>query len=98
MKTNLDHQRRLFVEIATRGSPSGASEALMSIVGDGDSPMFKAQAETWHREIRSTQKRFVLLDAASRADGHVQVNGRLRLAQECCGWLDELFAARASID
>jgi pimeloyl-ACP methyl ester carboxylesterase len=71
---------------------------FLSIVGGGDSPMFKAQAEAWHREIRSTHKRFVLLDAASGADGHVQVNGRLRLAQECCGWLDELFAARASND
>jgi hypothetical protein len=33
----------------------------------------------------------VRLEAASGADGHVQVNNRLRLAQECGAWMDEVF-------
>ncbi|MDM0104642.1 alpha/beta fold hydrolase [Variovorax sp. J22R24] len=65
---------------------------FLSILGAGDSPVFAAQAKAWHRDIRSTRKSFVLLDAATGADGHVQVNNRLRLAQECCGWLGEIFA------
>lgn len=55
--------------------------------------MFAAQAKAWDRDIRSTRKSFVLLDASTGADGHVQVNNRLRLAQECCGWLGEIFPA-----
>jgi hypothetical protein len=35
----------------------------------------------------------VCLDAATGADGHCQVNNRLRLAQEVAGWLGEVFAA-----
>jgi hypothetical protein len=35
----------------------------------------------------------VRLDAATGADGHCQVNNRLRLAQEACGWMDEIFSA-----
>jgi hypothetical protein len=46
----------------------------------------------WHREIRSARKSFVLLDAATGADGHCQVNNRLRLAQEACGWMNEIFS------
>lgn len=65
---------------------------FLSILGAGDSPVFAAQAKAWHRDIRSTRKSFVLLDASTGADGHVQVNNRLRLAQECCGWLGEIFA------
>jgi hypothetical protein len=64
---------------------------FLSILGGGDSPVFAAQAHAWHRDIRSARKDFVLLDAASGADGHVQVNNRLRLAQECSGWMDEIF-------
>lgn len=66
---------------------------FLSILGAGDSPVFAAQARKWHSEIRSTRKDFVLLDAASGADGHVQVNNRLRLAQEASGWLSEIFGA-----
>lgn len=66
---------------------------FLSIVGGGDSQVFAAQAREWHRDIRSERKSFVLLDAASGADGHVQVNNRLRLAQECSGWMDEVFAS-----
>jgi hypothetical protein len=66
---------------------------FLSILGGGDSPVFAEQAMRWHREIRSTCKAFVLLDAASGADGHCQANNRLRLAQEACGWMDEIFFA-----
>ena len=65
---------------------------FLSILGSGDSPVFAAQAHAWHDGIRSQTKRFVLLDAASGADGHVQVANRQRLAQECTAWMDEVFA------
>jgi len=73
--------------------PSRVTVPFLSILGAGDSPVFAAQARAWHREIRSPRKSFVLLDAATGADGHVQVNDRLRLAQETCGWMGEIFAA-----
>ncbi|MDM0025228.1 alpha/beta hydrolase family protein [Variovorax saccharolyticus] len=75
-----------------KADPSLVSLPFLSILGAGDSPVFAAQAKAWHRDIRSPRKSFVLLDAATGADGHVQVNNRLRLAQECCGWLGEIFA------
>lgn len=65
---------------------------FLSILGAGDSPVFASQAKAWHGQIRSERKSFVLLDASTGADGHVQVNNRLRLTQECCGWLGEIFA------
>jgi pimeloyl-ACP methyl ester carboxylesterase len=68
---------------------------FLSILGAGDSPVFAAQAQAWHRDIRSTRKSFVLLDASTGADGHVQVNNRLRLAQECSGWLRDIFSPQA---
>jgi esterase/lipase len=64
---------------------------FLSIVGVADSNVFLEQAQAWHRDIRSTRKDFVLLDRESGADGHVQANNRLRLVQECSGWLDETF-------
>ena len=64
---------------------------FLSIVGAADSNVFLEQAQAWHRDIRSTRKDFVLLDRESGADGHVQANNRLRLVQECSGWLDETF-------
>lgn len=73
--------------------PALVSVPFLSILGGGDSQVFAAQAHAWHRDIRSARKSFVLLDAASGADGHVQVNNRLRLAQECSGWMDDVFAA-----
>jgi alpha-beta hydrolase superfamily lysophospholipase len=72
--------------------PQRVTVPFLSILGEGDSQVFAAQAKAWHRDIRSTRKSFVLLDAASGADGHVQVNNRLRLAQEACGWMSEVFA------
>jgi len=72
--------------------PSRVTVPFLSILGGGDSPVFAAQAREWHQAIASTRKAFVLLDEASGADGHVQINNRLRLAQECCGWMDEIFA------
>ena len=75
-----------------KADPSRVSVPFLSILGSGDSPVFAAQARAWHETIRSTHKRFVLLDAASGADGHVQVANRLRLAQECTAWMDDVFA------
>ncbi len=78
---------------AMRADASCVTVPFLSLLGGGDSPVFAAQAHAWHEAIRSTRKRFVLLDAASGADGHVQVNNRLRLVQECTGWMDDVFAA-----
>lgn len=68
---------------------------FLSILGGGDSPAFASQARLWHEQIRSIRKDFVFLDAATGADGHCQVNARVRLVQEACGWMDEVFAAQA---
>ena len=76
---------------AMRSDPSRVSVPFLSVLGAGDSPVFARQAHAWHDAILSTRKRFVELDAASGADGHVQVNNRRRLAQECAGWMDEIF-------
>jgi pimeloyl-ACP methyl ester carboxylesterase len=73
--------------------PARVTVPFLSILGGGDSPVFAQQAIRWHREIRSARKSFVLLDAATGADAHCQANNRLRLAQESCGWMDEIFAA-----
>jgi hypothetical protein len=72
---------------------SRVTVSFLSIVGAGDSHVFLEQAKAWHRDIRSTRKDFVLLDRETGADGHVQANNRLRLVQECSGWLDETFSA-----
>ena len=72
-------------------NPEAVSMPFLSILGAGDSPVFARQAKQWHDSIASKRKSFVLLDAASGADGHVQVNNRLRLCQECVGWLDDIF-------
>jgi pimeloyl-ACP methyl ester carboxylesterase len=76
-----------------RADPARVTLPFLSILGGGDSPVFAAQARLWHEQIRSTHKDFVFLDAASGADGHCQVNARVRLVQEACGWMDEVFAA-----
>ncbi len=76
-----------------KADASKVTVPFLSILGAGDSPVFAAQARAWDRDIRSTRKSFVLLDAASGADGHVQVNNRLRLAQECAGWMGDVFSA-----
>jgi len=73
--------------------PKRVTVPFLSILGGGDSPVFAEQAVRWHEEIPSTRKSFVLLDAASGADGHCQVNNRLRLVQEASGWMDEIFSA-----
>jgi len=71
--------------------PSLVSVPFLSVVGTGDSPIFVAQAHEWHEAIGSRVKSFVTLDASTGADGHCQVNNRLRLAQEACGWLGEVM-------
>jgi pimeloyl-ACP methyl ester carboxylesterase len=73
--------------------PKRVTVPFLSILGGGDSPVFAEQAMHWHAEIPSTRKSFVLLDAASGADGHCQVNNRLRLVQEASGWMDDIFSA-----
>lgn len=82
-----------FIELSRPmvADPSAVTLPFLSILGAGDSPVFAAQAQAWHRDIPSQKKAFVRLDAASGADGHVQVNNRLRLAQECSGWMREVF-------
>jgi len=72
--------------------PKRVTIPFLSILGGGDSPVFAEQAVRWHAEIPSTRKSFVLLDAASGADGHCQVNNRLRLVQEASGWMDDIFS------
>jgi pimeloyl-ACP methyl ester carboxylesterase len=76
--------------------PKRVAVPFLSILGGGDSPVFARQATRWHAEILSTRKSFVLLDAASGADGHCQVNNRLRLVQEASGWMGEIFAASSA--
>lgn len=78
-----------------RADPGRVTLPFLSILGGGDSPVFAAQAREWHERIRSSRKEFVFLDAASGADGHCQVNARVRLVQETCGWMDEIFAAQS---
>lgn len=83
-----------------RWTPARADAArvtlpFLSVLGGGDSPLFAAQAREWHAQIRSERKQFVFLDAATGADGHCQVNARVRLVQEACGWMDEIFATAA---
>jgi pimeloyl-ACP methyl ester carboxylesterase len=78
--------------VLMRADPARVTVPFLSIIGTGDSPVFVKQAEIWHNEIRSERKALVRLDAETGADGHVQINGRLRLAQECCGWMGEIFA------
>ncbi|MEX3959425.1 alpha/beta hydrolase family protein [Trinickia sp. EG282A] len=82
---------------AARADPARVTLPFLSIVGLGDSPMFIAQARDWHERIASTKKDLVELDAATGADGHCQVNARLRLVQEVCGWIDELFQSREPV-
>jgi pimeloyl-ACP methyl ester carboxylesterase len=74
--------------------PSRVTLPFLSILGAGDSQVFARQAHEWHEKIPSSRKSFVLLDAATGADGHVQVNNRLRLCQECVGWMDGIFGRR----
>jgi pimeloyl-ACP methyl ester carboxylesterase len=69
--------------------PSRVTVPFLSIVGTGDSPIFVRQAGEWHASIPSARKTLVELDASTGADGHCQVNNRLRLAQEASGWLEE---------
>src|ERR1700722_4011769 len=76
--------------------PKRVTIPFLSILGGGDSPVFAEQAVRWHAEIPSPLKSFVQLDAATGADGHCQVNNRLRLVQEASGWMDDIFSAPAA--
>lgn len=72
--------------------PARVTVPFLSILGGGESKEFPTQARAWHAAIPSSRKALVVLDAATGADGHCQVNNRLRLVQETSGWLDEVFA------
>lgn len=78
-----------------RADPARVSVPFLSLLGGGESDLFAEQARTWHAAIASKHKSLIELPEQTGADGHVQVNNRLRLAQECCGWLDDLFAVDA---
>jgi len=78
-----------------RADPARVTLPFLSVLGGGDSPIFAAQARQWHAQIPSARKDLVFLDAASGADGHCQVNARVRFVQEACGWMDETFGLRA---
>ena len=75
--------------------PKRVTIPFLSILGGGDSPVFAEQAVRWHAEIPSIRKSLVFLDAASGADGHCQVNNRLRLVQEASGWMDAILSQRS---
>ena len=74
-----------------RATPEKVTLPFLSILGAGESETFTEQARTWHGSISSEIKTLIELPANTGADGHCQVNGRLRLAQECRGWLDMIF-------
>lgn len=73
--------------------PEAVTVPFLSVVGLGDSHVFTSQAFSWHNRLASYRKELVLLDAATGADAHCQVNSRLRLVQEACGWMDDIFAS-----
>ena len=71
--------------------PSIITVPFLTVAGGGESAMLIRQAHEWNDTIKSSRKDFVLLDAATGADGHVQANNRKRLAQEITGWLAEVM-------
>ncbi|MGE8186099.1 alpha/beta hydrolase [Pseudomonas sp. NPDC086278] len=75
-----------------QADPSRVTVPFLSLLGGAESDLFADQARAWHAGLSSPRKSLVELPADTGADGHCQVNNRLRLAQECCGWLDDLFA------
>lgn len=72
--------------------PTQVTVPFLSVLGGGDSPIFAGQARAWHAGLSSERKDLVFLDAATGADGHCQVNARIRFVQEASGWLDEVLA------
>jgi len=67
--------------------PAKVSLPFLSIMGTGESAEFQRQAREWHAAIPSKDKAMVVLDAATGADGHCQLNNRERLIQETADWL-----------
>jgi pimeloyl-ACP methyl ester carboxylesterase len=80
-----------------KADPAVVTVPFLSIVGGGDSTVFATQARAWHEAIASARKDFVFLDASTGADGHCQVNARLRFVQEACGWMDDILRNRSSM-
>lgn len=76
-----------------RAEAATVTVPFLSIVGGGDSVVFATQAQAWHDQIASVRKDLLFLDAATGADGHCQVNARLRLVQEASGWMDDVFCS-----
>jgi pimeloyl-ACP methyl ester carboxylesterase len=79
-----------------RADPAAVTVPFLSVVGMGDSSTFISQGRQWHDQLASEHKSLVLLDASTGADAHCQVNARLRLVQEACGWMSEIFASSPS--
>jgi esterase/lipase len=71
--------------------PAIVTVPFLSVVGAGEGAIFQSQSQQWHEQIRSKNKRLVVLDASTGGDAHVQAGNRLRLAQEMCGWMDSIF-------
>jgi pimeloyl-ACP methyl ester carboxylesterase len=71
--------------------PALVTMPFLSVVGAGEGAGFQSQSDLWHTQIRSPRKRLVRLDATTGGDAHCQAGNRLRLAQEMCGWMDEIF-------
>ena len=74
-----------------RADPHKVTVPFLSIVGCGDSAIFVNQALNWHQQLASPRKALVMLDATTGADGHCQVAARIRLVQEACGWMRDIF-------
>lgn len=71
--------------------PSIVTMPFLSILGTGEGMAMAMMTHDWHDNIRSTQKRLVILDKPTGADSHCQVGDRHRLVQETVGWMDEIF-------
>lgn len=64
---------------------------FLTLIGTGKSAHSIRHAERWHEALPVEGKGIVDFDAATGADAHCQPNNPLRMAQELCNWLDELF-------
>lgn len=72
--------------------PKQCTVPFLSIMGTGESSVFRSQTHEWHGAIASKDKTLVVLDAATGADGHCQLNNRERLVQEAADWLSRRMA------
>ena len=93
-KAGAANQQDLLVKMANFvADPALVTMPFLSIVGAGEGAGFQSQSDQWHAQIRSPLKRLVRLDATTGGDAHCQAGNRLRMAQEMCGWMDQIFRA-----